>query len=134
MSRRTKFTEPVKERVIEAITNGSTYIIAAEYAGISDVTLYNWIRKGQKQTKGNFRDFLDQLKAAEAHSAMSALRCINTAVEQGNLKAAFFLVERRHNYKRDTQHVRANQIKETAAKQERQIPTIKESMKELIKE
>ena len=52
MSRRSKFTEPVIKRILHAIRIGSTYQIASEYAGISEVTLYNWIKQGHKQTKG----------------------------------------------------------------------------------
>ena len=127
MSRRSKFTEPVKKRILQAIELGSTYQIASEYAGISDVTLYNWIKQGHKQTKGKFRDFLEQLRAAEAQSAMGALACIQTEVKQGNLKAAFFLLERRHNYKREWQHHRVNTIKEDAPKQAKS-DTIKDTL------
>ena len=127
MSRRSKFTEPVIKRVLQAIRLGSTYQIASEYAGISDVTLYNWIKQGHKQTKGKFKYFLDQLREAEAHSAMDALACIQTEVKQGNLKAAFFLLERRHNYKREWQHNRANTIKQEAPKQAKS-DTIKDTL------
>lgn len=112
---------------MQAIRLGSTYQIASEYAGISDVTLYNWIKQGHKQTKGKFRDFLNQLREAEAHSAMDALACIQTEVKQGNLKAAFFLLERRHNYKREWQHHRANTIKQETPKQAKS-DTIKDTL------
>tara|TARA_R100001510_G_scaffold48861_1_gene46920 strand:- start:35 stop:700 length:666 start_codon:yes stop_codon:yes gene_type:complete len=127
MSRRSKFTEPVIKRILDAIRIGSTYQIASEYAGISEVTLYNWIKQGHKQTKGKFRDFLDQLRVAEADSAVGALACIQTEIKQGNLKAAFFLLERRHNYKREWQHHRANTIRAEAPKQAKS-ETIKDTL------
>ena len=110
MPRRTKFIEPIKNQIIQAISQGATYQIAAEVASITEATLYNWIRKGNKQTSGEYRLFVDALKQAEAQSAIGALQCIQTNIANGNLKAAFFLLERRHNYKREERHVRANQI------------------------
>ena len=127
MSRRSKFTEPVIKRILQAIRLGSTYQIASEYAGIAESTLYHWIKQGHKQTKGKHKDFVDQLREAEATSAMGALTCIQTEVKQGNLKAAFFLLERRHNYKREWQHHRVNTIKEEAPKQAKS-DTIKDTL------
>lgn len=43
--RKSKFTAPVKTRIIEALRAGTTYEIAAQYAGISRSTLYEWIKK-----------------------------------------------------------------------------------------
>ena len=126
MPRKTKFIEPIKNQIIQAISQGATYQVAAECASITEATLYNWIRKGNKQASGDFRLFVDKLKQAEAQSAMGALQCIQTNIANGNLKAAFFLLERRHNYKREERHVRANQITDQPKQQQQEISIAKE--------
>ena len=59
MPRRTKFIEPIKNQIIQAISQGATYQIAAEVASITEATLYNWIRKGNKHSSGDYRLFVD---------------------------------------------------------------------------
>ena len=112
MGRRTLLNKARKEAIIEAIKLGATYEIAAESAGISKATLYNWMKRGEQDSTGNFSDFLDALKKAEAAAAIGALKTINVASSDGDWKAAAYLLERRHNYKRDTQHIRSDQITE----------------------
>ena len=70
---------------------------------------------------------MDQLRVAEADSAVGALACIQTEIKQGNLKAAFFLLERRHNYKREWQHHRAETIKDTLIEQASDLRTAMQS-------
>lgn len=110
MGRRSKFTQPTIDAVIKAISIGATYEIAAESAGITKSTLYGWIRQGLKAGTGKKHDFVRAIKGAESKSAMLALSTIQTEVQSGNLKAAFFLLERRHNYKREQIHDRASTI------------------------
>jgi transposase-like protein len=112
LGRRTKLNKARKEAIIEAIKLGATYEIAAEAAGISKATLYNWMKRGEEDSSGNFSDFLDALKKAEAAAAIGALKTINVASSDGDWKAAAYLLERRHNYKRDSQHLRSDQITE----------------------
>ena len=49
MARKSKFNDAITARIIEALRLGATYEIAAEYAGISRSTLYNWMEKGKDQ-------------------------------------------------------------------------------------
>ena len=119
--RKTKLNEPRRKAIIEAIKLGATYEIAAEAAGVSRSTLWNWLRKGEEESTGNFRTFLDTFKKAEAAAALGALRTIDAACREGDWKAAAYLLERRHNYKRDTQHLRSDQI--TQPKEEEVVAT-----------
>ena len=117
--RRTKLNKARKDAIIKSIKLGATYEIAAESAGIKRSTLYNWLKKGEQENKGNFYTFLDAFKKAEAEAAISALTTINNASLDGDWKASAFLLERRHGYKRDSQHLRSDQI--TAPKEEEKI-------------
>jgi transposase len=112
IGRRTKLNKARKEAIIEAVKLGATYEIAAESAGVSKATLYNWLKKGEEETRGNFSDFLDAFKKADAAAAITALKTINVASSDGDWKAAAYLLERRHGFKRDAQHLRTDQITE----------------------
>jgi len=101
MARKSKFGDAVTDRIIEALRLGATYELAAEYAGISRSTLYNWMEKGKEQTRGQYRTFLDSIKGAEARGAIANLAMIETAAKAGDWKAAAWRLERRHGYTRD---------------------------------
>lgn len=98
--RKSKFTAPVKNRIIEALRAGTTYEIAAQYAGISRSTLYEWIKKGEKSATGTYRTFYDNIKKAEAEGAVVHLGTISQASKK-DWKAAAWLLERRHGYSKD---------------------------------
>jgi len=98
--RKSKFTAPVKNRIIEALRAGTTYEIAAQYAGISRSTLYEWIKKGEKSATGTYRTFYDNIKKAEAEGAVVHLGTISQASKK-DWKAAAWLLERRHGYSKE---------------------------------
>ena len=98
--RKSKFTAPVRERIIEALRAGTTYEIAAQYAGISRSTLYEWIKKGEGFDTGVYRSFYDNVKKAEAEGAVVHLGTIAQASKK-DWKAAAWLLERRHGYSKD---------------------------------
>ena len=101
MARKSKFSDAVTARILEALRLGATYEIAAEYAGISRSTLYNWMEKGKEQARGQYRTFLDSIKGAEARGAIANLAMIESAAKAGDWKAAAWRLERRHGYTRD---------------------------------
>jgi len=101
MARKSKFNEAITNRIAEALRIGATYEIAAEYAGISRSTLYNWMEKGKEQNSGQYRTFLDSIKTAEARGAIANLAMIESAAKAGDWKAAAWRLERRHGYTRD---------------------------------
>lgn len=70
MARKSKFNDLLVNKILEALRLGATYEIAAEYAGISRSTLYNWMERGKEQSKGEYRTFLDSIKGAEARELL----------------------------------------------------------------
>ena len=56
--RSTKLSPEVEEKILKAIRAGNYAAIAAEYAGISESTFYGWLRRGRKEGKGPFFQFL----------------------------------------------------------------------------
>lgn len=123
MARKSKFNEAITSRIVEALRIGATYEIAAEYAGISRSTLYNWMEKGKEQKSGQYRTFLDSIKAAEARGAIANLAMIESAAKAGDWKAAAWRLERRHGYTRDGYQAQQQQ-------EEVQLPS---SMLDLLK-
>lgn len=99
MARRSKYTEEVIEKVEQAIRLGSTYRLAALYAGISETTFQDWMR-----TKPAFSA---RVKEAEGAASVQWLAKIEKAASDGNWQAAAWKLERRypHEYGRKVQEV-----------------------------
>tara|TARA_Y100000310_G_C20491618_1_gene719532 strand:+ start:268 stop:939 length:672 start_codon:yes stop_codon:yes gene_type:complete len=119
--RPTKFKEPIKNKIIDAIGVGSTYTMACNYAGISRNTLHQWMTRGENQTRGVYRTFYDDIKKAEAKGAVANLAVINNEAKRGNWKCSAWLLERRWGYKRDSQF--NNMDKEAETKEPTAVPT-----------
>src|SRR5210317_392730 len=98
--RPSKFTKDRKERIVQAIQAGCTYEMAADYAGITRSTLWNWLKKGEDPKEKTYCTFLDQVKKAEVEGAMVHLGTIAQA-SQKDWKASAWMLERRHGYSRD---------------------------------
>ena len=65
--RPSKLTPKLKEEILTAIGKGGcTYADACLKAGISTSTFQLWKQKGQEQARGQYSDFSDELKRAEA--------------------------------------------------------------------
>ena len=60
--RKTKLTTERKQLLLEEIEDGSTRELAARLAGISEQTLYNWIKRGREYEPD---DSLDRMKKSE---------------------------------------------------------------------
>jgi hypothetical protein len=114
MARPTKYTATVRKKLIQAIKMGATYELAAGYAGITYRTFRNWMEQGERDVEqqeqnpdgdpGEFLQFFQDVKAAEAAGAMVWLAKIERAAGE-NWQAAAWKLERRfpHMYGRSVQ-------------------------------
>jgi hypothetical protein len=82
--------------VLEYVRNGCPRRFAASAACIGRSTLMRWIARGKAERKGQFRDFCDALKKAEAEAVYGRLERINAAAEKGTWQAAAWFLERRY--------------------------------------
>lgn len=95
-------TEATKRKIIEAVTLGCTYSIAASYAQIHESTIYMWLSKGRDASEGIYYEFYREVKYAEGISAVRSLAAIAQSAKDGNWTAAAWLLERRHGYTKES--------------------------------
>lgn len=75
--RPTKLTDEVCQDIVENIKEGVPPATAAELAGISKKTYYNWINKGKESKRKNkFTEFLRKVDGACAFASKQLLRDI----------------------------------------------------------
>ena len=95
LARQSKLTHDALEKITTAIRLGATYKLAAQYAGISEVTLYDWIKKANENPDSPYGVFLHAINEAEGKAALTSLSKIQKASER-DWRAAAWLLERRH--------------------------------------
>ena len=95
-----KLNETTKGRLIEGIRLGMTNKLAAAYAGISESTFYLWLQQARDGDQEK-SELLESLKRAEAESAAHSLAVIKKAAQDGTWQAAAWVLERRHNFRRE---------------------------------
>lgn len=81
--------------MVEALRAGNYLETAAAFAGVSKVTLYDWLRRGNEQSSGRFRDFLNAVEKALADAEVRDVAIIAKAAG-ADWKAAAWRLERRH--------------------------------------
>ena len=95
-----KLTTDVQTRICNAIAAGHTKRHAAAVGGVSEQTLYNWIKKGKEaKRKGIYKSFVLELERAEAAFAEKFLQRIrDAAMKPADVRGpehAKWLLERR---------------------------------------
>ena len=102
MGRPTKLNPDTQAKIVQAITVGTTYELAAQYAGVHYDTFNNWMNKGSEAKTGDFFEFFNAVKEAEGRAAVGWLAKIEKAASDGSWQAAAWKLERRypHEYGR----------------------------------
>jgi transposase len=91
-----KLTPEIQKRIIQAIRIGATYEHAASYGGITRVTLWKWLKKGEEAKSGKLKDFHDAVRKAEGEATVGWLAKIEQAASDGAWQAAAWKLERRY--------------------------------------
>ena len=86
MTRNTKYTPETTKRILDSIRAGARLRIAAQAAGISESTFFNW--------KNQHPDFADAIEQAQAESCVFYLGIIQEAAKTTWQAAAWFLERR----------------------------------------
>jgi hypothetical protein len=95
VARKTKLTPEVQQRIVDAIGQGATYELAAQYGGIHYDTLRVWIQTNPA--------FSEAIKSAEGRAVVKWLALIDKAARgtedrPGQWQAAAWKLERRYPY------------------------------------
>lgn len=93
MGRRCRLTPEVQDLIVTALRAGSYVESAAQLAGISPSTLYDWLARGRKARSGQFLEFLELVQGAIAQAEVQAVERVNTA-SQTDWRAAAWWLER----------------------------------------
>ena len=93
---KTKLNPTIKKQIGDNITLGMPLKFAAEAAGISEVTFYNWMNRGESESKGQFYEFAEHVKACKAKAVQLHLKLITKAATDGSWQASAWILERRY--------------------------------------
>jgi hypothetical protein len=98
MSRRTRCTKAICRDAEKAAALGLSHPLIAKFIGVSHTTIYNWIRRGQSEQSGIYREFLESVKRGEGKCAALNMATIQKAARSGQWTAAAWVMERRFGY------------------------------------
>jgi hypothetical protein len=91
-----KFTSRRKIAILRKMREGHYAKTAAETSGITEQTLYNWLKKGDDPERyPEYAAFLEAYRKAEAVAEGRAIKAIQDAFP-GDWRAAMTYLERRH--------------------------------------
>lgn len=93
---KTKLNPTIKKQIGDNITLGMPLKFAAEAAGISEVTFYNWMNRGESESKGQFFEFHEYIKECQSKAVQLHLKLITKAATEGAWQASAWILERRH--------------------------------------
>ena len=94
---KTKLTPQVQEKickVLSSIGSGVHYTTACAYAGVNYNTFRAWMKRGEEEPYGIYRDFYNAVKKAEAEAEEKLIKILNDAAP-GDWRAALAMLERR---------------------------------------
>src|SRR5262245_56961242 len=97
-SGREQYTPEVHEKIVQALEAGALQSHAAWYAGISDRTLYKWLRKGEPGEPQYVKLYADTQEAVakDAVRNQNAISAAAVGPHKGDWKAAAWNLEKKH--------------------------------------
>jgi len=83
MARPSKLDDRTKNFILVGVRLGLTYEDAAQAAGISPATFYNWQRRGRHAKQGQFLEFLEALTRAKQEAQLTLAKQLHDAAKGG---------------------------------------------------
>jgi transposase len=74
--RPTKLTPELQDRIVALLRAGNYIETAARFCDVDKVTLYAWLKRGNRQANGPFREFLNAVERAQAEAEIRDLEVI----------------------------------------------------------
>lgn len=94
MARPEKLTPEIQEKVVQLLTAGNYIETAALMAGITKVSVYNWLKKGRAAKGGMYREFFNAIERAQAAAENRSVLLIGRAAND-QWQAAAWMLERK---------------------------------------
>ena len=102
------------EPLIEALRSGAYRIDACRAAGIHYNTLLAWEKRGESEGSGEYSgeyiEFLDALRKAEAEAVIRNVEVVTKAAQDGDWRAAAWFLEHKYPDKWARVEKRADQV------------------------
>jgi transposase-like protein len=96
MSRQTKLTPEVQDRIVAALRAGNYQETAAVYGGISAPTFYRWMEQGaDSESEEIYQEFREAVEKAKADAEVRDVALIDKAAHNGSWQAAAWKLERK---------------------------------------
>lgn len=86
MSRKTNLTQEVKQKIVDAIKQGNYRETAARFAGISVRSFYEWMKRGNAEESGIYRELRDAVIEAEQEAEVLAVQTITSSKDPKHLQ------------------------------------------------
>ena len=101
MGRPTKLTPEVQDKIVNALRAGNYQETAAKYAGISDKTFYEWMRRGESDDpkEAIFVEFRQAVEKAKSDAEVRDVALIDKAASDGTWQAAAWKLERKYPHR-----------------------------------
>jgi len=105
-------TDPgIQGRIVAAVRSGIPLEVAAQSQGIGVSTFFSWMKRGEGETEGIYREFMEAVRQAEAEAHMALVGTVRrAAVDKGNWQAALAYMKMRwpKHYAERYEHTGAN--------------------------
>lgn len=95
MSRTSKLTPARHAAIVQMLRDGNYVETACRYVSISKQTFYTWLDRGEKATRGRYRDFYVDVEQARAEAEARNVQVVQKAAHDGTWQAAAWWLERR---------------------------------------
>jgi transposase-like protein len=106
-----KFTVDIRQRIIDALSEGHSHETAALLAGIQPGTLSKWLTRGRESDKDSiYRRFAEDCAVAEGANRGRCLHILNKAMVDQPKWAAWFLERRDPAFAPPTQRPTERQV------------------------
>lgn len=94
--RPTKLDAAVASQVVDLLKRGNYVETAAAVAGVSKVTVYEWLRRGARERSGPYHDFAVAAEKAQAEAETLDLARLEKLALKGDFRAITWRLERRN--------------------------------------
>lgn len=97
MARPTKLTHETQEKILLAIRDGNYREVAAQWAGVSPETVSRWMRRGEREGKGDYYEFRQAVLEAEQHAEIVMVRLVRAGANTDPKHAEWWLERKAHD-------------------------------------